>query len=282
MFEAMVDLGVRACFVAAATVVLSGCQLSGAPVSPSDAPHEVPRAAPHAPGAPDIQVITEEQAASRNLSGVALRIDFAGDDEDGTRMVSTWLDGARRRGSHLVGAITLYVVRPRASEGDVVECRTVFYPKDAVVPHTVPGGMHMVSVSRPVLRSVTRYEQRCQLVSQPVMRSETTYQSQYDFSSKSYRSVPQTRMVTHYEMRNECHTAPVTRLETQWEYGFETQFTPPRTEFLVRKELRETEPACYVAPEGAISRVEGTVYGVTSETPAPDAPAPDDDKRRAP
>jgi hypothetical protein len=113
---------------------------------------------------------------------------------------------------------------------------------------------------------VTRYENRCHMVSKPVQRTETTYTTQYDSFSKSYRSVPQTRSVTHYEMQNECRLEPVQRMETQWEYTLESRYEPPRMEYLSSKRLKQSEPVCYAAEDGAKkSRVVGKAYRAGAE-----------------
>jgi hypothetical protein len=245
----------RAGLVAFFATSVACVPVEGAPVTPSPA-------APDAPHAADIQVITPEQAARAGLTGTALSIAYP-DDSDGTSMVGKWLAAARRRGSDRVGAITIHIVRPQ--EQGPVECQSVLYPKDTVVPVTVPGQGQFISVPRPVQHMVMHLEQRCHLVSKPHMRMETTYTSQYDSFSKSYRSVPQTRTVTDYRMENECHLESVSRMETQWEYGLEWRYTPPRTEFLDEKQLRETDPTCQPVEDGAaVSRVEGLVYRTPS------------------
>jgi hypothetical protein len=246
----------RAALVAVfATSVACVPPVEGAPVTPSSA-------APDAPRAADIQVVTPEQAARAGLTGTPVSIAYP-DDSDGTTMVGKWLAAARRVASDRVGSITIHIVR--AQEQGPVECQSVLYPKDTVVPVTVPAQSQLVSVPRPVQRPVMHLEQRCQLVSKPHMRMETTYTSQYDSFSKSYRSVPQTRTVTDYQMENECRLESVSRMETQWEYGLEWHYTPPRTEFLDAKQLRETEPTCQAVQDGAgVSRVEGLVYRAPS------------------
>jgi hypothetical protein len=238
------------CVSCIALAPLAACEPYGAPIAPS-------AQAPDAPHAPDMQVISTEQAASAGLHGTEVSMPSA-DDSDGAQMLEGWLDAARARGISRVSDVTLYVVR--ASAEGAVECRVAFYPQDGVEPRWVPGTTKLVSVSRPVTRSVTRYEQRCRMVSKPVMRTETTYSSQYDSYSKSYRQVPQTRTVTKYEMQNECRSEPVMRMETRWEYTFERRYEAPRVEYLATKRLRETSPACYAASPGATSRVEGKVY----------------------
>jgi hypothetical protein len=227
------------------------CVPEGAPVAPS-------AAAPHAPSAPDMRVITAKQAEEDGLATTDLTLPFP-DASDGTSMLKDWIAAARRRGASRVGEIALYVVKPH--EDGLVECRSLFYPEQTTEPHLVPGGLRMVPVTRPVLRSVTHYEYRCHMVSKPVQHMETTYTQQYNSFSKSYSSVPQTHMVTRYEMQNECRSEPETRLETHWEYTLESRYDPPRVEYLAKMRLKESEPACYV-PTGdeATSRVEGKIF----------------------
>jgi hypothetical protein len=224
---------------------------AGAPVAPS-------AAAPDAPAAPDMRVITAEQAADAGLAASDLKLTFP-DASDGTTMLTDWIAAARARGASRVGDIALYVVKPH--DDALVECRSLFYPERTSEPHVVPGGVRFVSVTRPVLRSVTHYEYRCHMVSKPVQHMETTYTQQYNSFSKSYQSVPQTHTVTRYEMQNECRFEPQTRLETHREYTLASQYVPPRVEYLARMRLKETEPACYVpAGDEATSRVEGKIF----------------------
>jgi hypothetical protein len=205
-----------------------------------------------------MRVITADKAAEDGLTSVDLELPFP-DATDGTRMLEDWIAAARRRGATRIGDLTLYVVKPR--DADTVECRSAFYPEETVEPRWVHGTYQSVPVSRPVMRSVTHYEYRCHMVSKPVQHMETTYTQQYNSFTKSYSSVPQTRSVTRYEMRNECRSEPETRMETHWELTFTSQYTPPRTEYLTRMRLKETEPACYVAPSAeATSRVEGKLF----------------------
>ena len=177
--------------------LLTGCvpeeDTPGVAVAPSPA-------APHAPSAPGMRVITADKAAEDGLTSVDLELPFP-DATDGTRMLEDWIAAARRRGATRIGDLTLYVVKPR--DADTVECRSAFYPEETVEPRWVHGTYQSVPVSRPVTRWVTHYEYRCHMVSKPVQHMETTYTQQYNSFTKSYSSVPQTRSVTRYEMRNE-------------------------------------------------------------------------------
>jgi hypothetical protein len=205
-----------------------------------------------------MRVITAEQADSAGLTAVDLELPYP-DATDGTRMLQDWFAAARKRGASRVGQIAVYVVQPHG-DGQV-ECRSVFYPQHTTEPHFVPGTVQLVPVTRPVMRSVTRLENRCHMESKPVMHSETTYTMQYNSFTKSSQSVPQTHMVTRYEMQNVCRLESVTKLETHWEYTTETRYVPPRVEYLARMRLQETQPACYAAPEDATtSRVQGKLY----------------------
>jgi hypothetical protein len=246
-------------------VLSGGCvPEEGAPVAPSPT-------APHAPSAPDMRVITSDKAQEDGLEAVDLKLPFP-DATDGTRMLQDWIAAARGRGATRVGDLTLYVVKPR--DADTVECRSVFYPEQTVEPHWVGGTYQSVPMSHPVTRSVTHYEYRCHMVSKPVQHMETTYTQQYNSFTKSYSSVPQTHSVTRYEMQNECRSEPETRLETHWELTFTSQYTPPRVEYLAKMRLKETEPACYVAPsEDATSRVEGKLFLPQGDRESADEPA---------
>jgi hypothetical protein len=222
---------------------------------------------PDAPRARDIQSITPEQAASAGLVESPLTVPVV-DDSDGSRMMATWLDQVRRQGSYRVGNVTLHVVRP--GENGTVECRSTLYPRNAPMPVSIPSSTHPVPVTRPVQRSVMHSEWRCQMVSKPHSRMVTNYTMQYDFFSKSMRSVPQTQTVTEYRMENECRSELVSRLETQWEYTTEWRYTPPRVEIVDKVMLKETEPSCEtITDPNVVSRVEGTVYVRPSERVEP-------------
>jgi hypothetical protein len=246
--------------ISALWVVLLGFSESAC-VPPPEAPAEPSPSAPDMPRASDMKVLTDQQAADQGMSGEDLRIDGA-DGTDGTKLLQSWLNAARERGATRVGDIALYIAR--TNEQGLVECRTAFYPEDTVEPHWVPPTTALVSVTKPVTTLVTHYENRCRLVSKPVQRSETTYVQQYDFMTKSSRSVPQTRSVTHYEMQNECRLEPVLRSETHWQLTFEHRYVPPRVDYLAAKRLREAEPVCYAAPSPeTASRVEGKIFKKT-------------------
>ena len=91
----------------------------------------------------------------------------------------------------------------------------------------IPGRTETTTRSTPVMKMVTSYEYKCQMVSKPVMRTETVYEYKYDYVTKTNTSVPTMRMVTRYELQNECSTVPVTKYETQDETKTETRYIPP-------------------------------------------------------
>src|SRR5579859_7167668 len=221
-----------------AALCAAGCMLplqSGTRVAPS-------AAAPHVPDAPDMRVLTEAQARREGLAGRELVVTFGEDETDGTRMLTRWFDRARAKGSR-VGDLAMYVVHDR--ESDAVECRTAIVPERTVEPVFTAPSTQLESVYRPVQRMVMHSQQRCQLVMHPETHSETTYTTQYDYFSKSSRTVPQTRMVTTQVMRNECHPEMVSSFETQWEWSLQSHYSPPRVDYLTTNRLREGKPVCY-------------------------------------
>jgi hypothetical protein len=257
-------IGILGTCALAACVPLEQKPAEGAEVAPSED-------APDAPRAADILAVTPEQASSAGLVESNLEVPVT-DDSDGSRMVATWLDAVRRRGSTRVGTIAVHVVRTR-DEG-TVECVSTLYPKNATVPVTIPPSSHAVPVTRAVERPVFHTEQQCSMVSRPHTRMVTTYTMQYDSFSKSTRSVPQNQMVTEYQMQNECHTQLVSRLETQYEYATEWRYSPPRVELLDKEMLKESAPSCEVTSDPmAVSRVVGVVYDRDDTHKSADDPA---------
>lgn len=239
-----------------ALLASSSIAVACVPATPAGAP--IPSEVSDTPAAAELQVITPEQAAEAGMVSEELVIERDA-VADGTSMLDAWFEAAKANGATRVGEVAIYV--RRASDDGLVECRTSLYPENTVEPHWRPGTQRLVSVTRPVTRSVTRYENRCRMVSKPVQRTETTYTTQYDSFSKRTRTVPQTRTVTRYESQNECRLEPVQRSETVWEYTTQTKYEPPRVEYLSRKRLRETEPVCYEASATpGKSRVVGKTY----------------------
>jgi hypothetical protein len=220
-----------------------------------------------------------------------------GTDQDGTKLLIDFLAQARARGARYVSNIAIYVATTRDEKP--VECKVGVYPEDEVVPVEVPAHTTMVPTqvpvtrlvteqeyrchlaSKPVSRTETQYEQRCRMVQKPVTRYETTYTTQYDYMTKSNRSVSQSRPVTHYESQNECHSEPVmhqvTRYEmqnecsfepvthsvTRYEFQFQMQFVPTRLDYVQQKKLTQSEPVCYALPADAApkgNRIEAKIY----------------------
>jgi len=234
----------------------------GAPVSPS-------AAAPAVPREPDMRVVSDDEAAAAGLTARDLALTFPAGGASGAEMLAQWFGRAKESGWR-VGGVAMYIVHDR--ENDTVECRTSIFAETSMETRFVPPSSRITNVYTPVQRLVTHMESRCQLVSHPEMHSETTYTSQYDFASKSMHSVPQTRMVTTQVMRTDCHMEPVSTFVTQWEWTPELRYTPPTTEYLATKRLREGEPACYAVQQGAVTRVEGKVFVDSAAKTAPAAP----------
>lgn len=244
----------------ALAVTLAGCVVRTAP----DAGH----AGHETAVVPGIRIIRAEDAAERGLQGKPFSFPF-GDNQDGTKLVLDFLAEAKQTGAQAVSDIR--IILHTARRGQPMACETALRPfsKDYsyTVPQQRPGRTETRQVLKPVTKTVTEQEYRCQMVSRPVTRYETTYQSQYDYISKSYRTVPQTRSVTRYEYKNECHYQPVTRSVTRYEYQTETHYIPPKVEYISAHytdfNLIESRPRCQEAqpPDGPLPhRITGTIY----------------------
>lgn len=245
------------CLLLCAT--LSGCLHAGAG-------RPAGSESPHVPG---IRIVRSEQAASLKLAGTPHELRF-GDRQDGTKLVLDFLEEAKRAGALYVSDIRIEL-RTR-KEGRLLACVTallpITQPGSEVVPHLQPGRTETRSVMKPVTQTVTEYTTQCRMAMHPVTRMETSYQYQYDYASKSSRSVPVTRMVTSYESRNECSMVPVTRTVTRYEYQLETRFIPPSLTYLRAHyadfDLVEGKPRC--TPLGGEPdarqphRLVGTIY----------------------
>jgi len=246
------------------------------------------------------QVVTAAEADGSGLTPGILSIPFAG-ETDGTKLVQDFLARADAAGAYLVADLAIFLATTQDSS--TVECRTNIVPETTTETRTRPSHYVNVPVSRPVTRTVTEsqyqcrpvtklesrhyteYQQRCGSVSHPVTRTRTVYRSEYSWSTKSTRSVPQTESYTTYESRYECKSEPVsrTRLEsvtktecsftpvtrtvTRYEYQFESRFVPAQLEMITRQRLRELDPECYVTgpangPPSTVhaNRIEGRIF----------------------
>jgi len=216
------------------------------------------------PESPGVIVITRNEAAQHELRPIPLVLPFD-DGQDGTRLLVAYLDEARRRGASYVSDVAFFLVRD--TEGSPVECRTGVYPEEQDVSQRVPGSFRHVPVNKPVRRFVTEWEYRCHMVPKPVSKIETTYRTQYDSSSRSMLSVPETHFVTSYEMRSDCQAEPVNRLVTRYEFEIESQFVPPHLEYVSTQRLKQADPICYlidgVGAGKHANRIEGVAYAVS-------------------
>ena len=224
------------------------------------------------------KVVAPEEAARSGLVQGSLSIPFTG-ETDGTRLVEGFLDGADKMHAELVTDVAIYFQTELG--GEAVECRSMIVPETVTERHALPAHYRQVSVSKPVTRMVTESEYRCQMVTryESVTRTEyqyqchTVYRSQYDYSCKCTRSVPQNEcrsepvMRTSMQpvMKNECSSHPVTKSVTRYEYQLESKYVPARLELITRQRLHELDPECYVLPAAPPSiatrnRIEGRVF----------------------
>jgi hypothetical protein len=226
-------------------------------------------------------VVEPAEAARSGLVQGSLSIPFTG-GTDGTRLVEGFLDAADKMRAPFVTDVAIYFQMELG--GEAVECRSMIVPETITEQHTLPAHYQQISVSKPVTRTVTESEQRCNMVTKyesvtkteyvyqchivnkPVTRTRTVYSSQYDYSCKCTRQVPRTETYTAYEMQNECKSEPVTRTSmqpvtknecsshpvtktvTRYEFQFESRYVPARLELITRQRLRELDPECYVLP----------------------------------
>jgi hypothetical protein len=220
-------------------ITLTGCVhgASGRPVGGET---------PHVPG---IRIIRADQAAALKVQGQPLEFPF-GDRQDGTKLVLDFLEEAKRAGARYVSdiRIELRTARDGRSLDCVTELLPISQPGSEVVPHEQPGRVETRTVMRPVTQTVTEYTYQCRMTMQPVTRMETSYQYQYDYASRTSRSVPVTRMVTSYQSRNDCSMVPVTRTVTRYEHQIETRFIPPSLVYLRTHysdfDMVESKPRC--------------------------------------
>jgi hypothetical protein len=222
------------------------------------------------PFVPGIRIIRPDQAGQIGVAGRPYELRF-GEDQDGTKLVLDFLDEAKRAGATFVSDIRIELLTTRGGEHVRCETRLLPYTKKEkyVVEQHNPGRIETRSVPKMVTQTVTEQSYQCRMVSQPVTRMETSYQVQYDYTSKSSRSVPVTRMVTTYQSRNECTYVPVTRTVTRYEHQVETRFIPPSVTYLQAHftdfDLVESVPRCSPVDAGAETqrqphRIAGTIY----------------------
>jgi hypothetical protein len=126
-----------------------------------------------------------------------------------------------------------------------------------------------------------RIENRCREVKKPVSRYETTYTTEYDYVTKSSRTIPHTRYISEWEFKtecglepvphpvvttevqNQCGFEPVTRSVTSPESQVQSQVVPPRLDEVQKKKVTQSQPACYALPAGEArtgNRIEAKVY----------------------
>jgi len=216
------------------------------------------------PLTPDTRVLSDEEAAAPDLAPRDVAMNFSeAEHVRGADMLSAWFARTRESGWR-VGGIAVYVVAKR--ENDTVECRTAIIPEHSVETQFVPPSERLTDLPRAVERPAQRIDLRCELVSHPEMHTETT-------SYGGPSGIPQTRTVVVPVIRNDCQMVPVAIRETRWEWTAERYYVAPPTAYLTKKGVRQGEPTCYAAPEGAVTRVEGKVF-VERATATPDAGAP--------
>jgi hypothetical protein len=274
-------------------------QPSVAEAQPQAQPQAQPTVAEAQPqkGLPDESfVVPAAYALSQGLTARPAQAAF-GAGQDRTQLVADFLKRAREAGAVYVSDIALYFPDQRA-EGvrGLVECKVDVYPDDGAVaqqPQTeaVPvqrqvsrlvteQEYHCRQVNVPVSRVEVRVENHCREVKKPVSRYETTYTTQYDYVTKSSRTVPQTRYISEWEFKNECRMEPVphpvTKTEVQNQCGYEpvthwvtrpesqveSRPVQPRPAELQRRRLTQSAPACYALPAGEArtGRIEAKLY----------------------
>jgi hypothetical protein len=241
-------------------------------------------------------VVPAAYALSRGLTARTAQEAF-GVGQDGPQLVADFLKRAREAGAVYASDIAFYFAIQR--EAGPVECKVDVYPDNGAAAQKRAEHTEAVVVQAPASRIVTEQEYRCRQVNVPVSRTEvrienkcrevkkpvsryvTTYTTQYDYVTKSSRTVPQTRYVSEWEFKTECRLEPVphpvTTTEVQNQCGFEpvthsvtrlesrveSQVVPPRLETVQQRKLSQSEPVCYALPAGQTptgNRIEAKVY----------------------
>ncbi len=224
------------------------------------------------PHAPNIKIIKHSELDTLTTTSKPYSIYF-GNQDDGTRAVEEFLKKAQAEGASFVTDLTITL--RGANEKGWNACWTNIDPEGETIRQNetrlVPGQTKSNYVLKPVSRMVTEYEYRCHPVQKSYTDYETVYESQYDYYSKSYRSVPRSRAVTKYRSEQECRSEPVTRMATRYEYQFENQYVPPRWETIATYhtewKLMESEPECRVEttspPDPKLpNEVSGVIYSL--------------------
>jgi hypothetical protein len=228
----------------------------------------------------DVRVVDPEKLEGIQLLAKPMAIVF-GKKADGTELVIRYLESAGAQGAQYVTElrIVLAVDQPDGR----FECTSYVWPEDHSFTtreqRLVQQPQRSRYVPKTVTSTVTEYPYQCQSVMKPVTRTQTDYVSQYDYYSKSYRTVPQTRTVTSYESQQECKTVPVTRTVTRTEYQLQWEYVPPQWQTVAiyhpNWKLKEAEAVCELAGEWAMNRIEGVLHsqGPFAEAPIPGEPA---------
>lgn len=244
------------------------------------------------------EVVPAPQAEASGLPGDILAVPFEG-PADGTQLVADYLARADAARVRYIADLAIYLQTTK--DGVAIECRADIVPELYTESVHRPARYELVSEMKPVQRTVTEYEYRCQSVTRyesklvteyqqkcgsttrPVQRSRTVYRSEYNYATKSTRSVPHTEYYTdyqhHYECKQEpvtryksepvtkqdCKSEPVTRTVTRYEHQLENRYVPARLDLLTRQRLRELEPSCYRLdldePDQQLqNRIEGRIF----------------------
>lgn len=188
------------------------------------------------------------------------------DKQDGTKLVLDYLKAAKEKGARYISNLKISIASTQDEKKTF--CTTEIHPKSETksklkqtyTPSTYKGKYKL----KPVTRMVTEYSYNCQYRTKPVMKMETTYTQQYDYYSKSYRSVPKTRYVTRYESVRECNYQPVSKMVLRYEYQYETEYIPPKwgiiEDHYTGWQLEESEPLCEDLNSDKSHEISGLIF----------------------
>jgi hypothetical protein len=238
-------------------------------------------------------VVPAGYALSRGLTATAAAEVFVPGQDGIQLLIADFLKKERDAGAVYVSDVVFYYASQR--EDGPVQCKVDVYPYDGADPQARSGQTEVAPVQRPVSGLVTEQEYRCRQVNVPVSRTEvrmenqchevktpvsryeTTYTTEYDYATKSSRTVPHTRFISEWQFKNECGLEavphPVTRTEVQNQCGYEpvtrsvtspeSQVVPPRPEEVQNEKFTMSAPACYALPAGearTANRIEAKLY----------------------
>jgi hypothetical protein len=217
---------------------------------------------------PTVALITHEEAERRGLRSQRMSMRF-GANQDGNELAHRFLASAAARGASWVSDLEVHLTAGTPDQPVVCITRLEAQGRSETVARQqlVYRPPENKLVMKPVTRTVTEMEYRCQMKSKPHTEMKTSYESSYDFSCKCTRSRPVTKWVHTTRMENECRHEPRTRTVTRYEHQWEQQYRPPEWQTVFARETRfdlaESPPSCAPLPpevEARGNRLRGVIW----------------------